>query len=43
MTDDNEVFIFDESDSEVSTSGAAPASVIESDDDDDVPPWESLE
>ena len=28
---------------QVRTSGAAPASVIESDEDDDVPPWVSLE
>ena len=42
FSDENEVYVYNESDSEASTSGAAPASVIESEDD-DVPPWEYLE
>ena len=42
FSDENEAFIHDGSDSEASTSGAAPASPIESDED-EVPPWESLE
>ena len=42
LSDENEVHVYNESDSEASTSGAAPASVIESEDD-DVPPWEYLE
>ena len=40
--DENEVYMYGGSDSGASTSGAAPASLIESDDD-EVPPWESLE
>ena len=41
FSDGNEVYIYNESDSEASTSGAAPASVVESEDE-DVPPWEYL-
>ena len=42
FSDENESRIHNESDSEASTSGAAPASVVESEED-DVPPWEHLE
>ena len=42
FSDDNESRIHSESDSEASTSGAAPASVVESEED-DVPPWEYLD
>ena len=42
FSDENEVSINDESGSEASTSGAAPASLVESDED-GAPPWESLE
>ena len=38
----NEVYMYGGSDSEASASGAAPASIIESEDE-EVPPWESLE
>ena len=38
FSDENEAYIYNESDSEASTSGAAPASVVESEDE-DVPPW----
>lgn len=40
--DENEVYIYDESDSEASTSGAVPASLIEPGED-VIPPWESHE
>ena len=42
FSDESGAYIYNESDSEASTSGAAPASVIESEDE-DVPPWECLE
>ena len=42
LSDQNESYIHNESDSEASTSGAVPASVVESEDE-DVPPWEHLE
>ena len=42
FSDENETRIHNESDSEASTSGAAPASVVESEED-DVPPWEHLD
>ena len=42
FSDENEVYIYDESDSGASTSGAAPASLIKSDED-GTSPWESLE
>ena len=42
VSDENEVYIFDGSDSEASASGAAPASLIESDGD-ETSPWETLE
>ena len=42
FSDENEAYIYNESDSEASTSGAAPASVVESEEE-DVPPWEYLE
>ena len=42
FSDESEVYIYNESDSEAGTSGAAPASIVESEDE-DIPPWESLE
>ena len=42
FSDENGAYIYNESDSEASTSGAAPASVIESEEE-DIPPWEYLE
>ena len=42
FSNENAAYIHNESDSEASTSGAAPASVVESEDE-DVPPWECLE
>ena len=42
FSDGDEAYIYKESDSEASTYGAAPASVVESEEE-DVPPWEYLE
>ena len=42
FSDENQSYIHNESGSEASTSGAAPASVVESEEE-DVPPWEHLE
>ena len=42
FSEGNEAYIYDESDSEASTSGAAPASIVESEDE-EVPPWVPLE
>ena len=42
FSNENETYLYNESDSEASTSGAAPASIIESEDE-DVSPWECLE
>ena len=42
FSDVNEVYIYNECDSEASTSGAAPASIVGSEDE-EIPPWESLE
>ena len=42
FSDENGVYVYNESDSEASTSGAAPASMVESEEE-DVPPWEYLE
>ena len=41
FSDENEAYIYNESDSEASTSGAAPTSVVESEEE-DAPPWEYL-
>ena len=42
FSDENEAYVYNESDGEASTSGDAPASMVQSEDD-GVPPWESLE